>query len=60
VTHNLEHALRVGDRTILMHEGAIVLDVSGPERARMTVQDLLDEFSRARGRQLLDDRVLLA
>lgn len=60
VTHNLEHALRVGDRTIMMHEGAIVLDVSGPERARMTVQDLLDEFSRVRGRQLLDDRVLLA
>ena len=33
VTHNLEHALRMGDRTIMMHEGRIVLDLSGPERA---------------------------
>lgn len=60
VTHNLEHALRLGDRTIMMHEGRIVLDLSGPERAKMTVQDLLQEFSRVRGRELLDDRLLLA
>jgi len=60
VTHNLEHALRFGDRTIMMHEGRIVLDLSGPERARMTVQDLLQQFSRVRGQQLLDDRLLLA
>lgn len=60
VTHNLEHALRVGHRTIMMHEGAIVLDVSGPERAEMTVHHLLDEFSRVRKQQVLDDRMLLA
>lgn len=60
VTHNLEHALRIGDRTIMMHEGRIVLDVSGPERAEMTVQQLLDEFSRVRGEEVLDDRILLA
>jgi len=60
VTHNLEHALRIGDRTIMMHEGSIVLDLSGPERARMTVQDLLAEFTRARGTDLVDDRLLLA
>jgi len=60
VTHNLEHALRIGDRTIMMHEGRIVLDLSGPEREKMTVQDLLDEFSRVRGTQLVDDRLLLA
>ncbi|HLT57324.1 MAG: ATP-binding cassette domain-containing protein [Limnochordales bacterium] len=59
VTHNLEHALRMGDRTIMMHEGRIVLDLSGPERDRMTVQDLLQEFSRVRGEELLDDRLLL-
>lgn len=60
VTHNLEHALRIGDRTIMMHEGRIVLDLSGPERERMTVQGLLDAFSRVRGTQLVDDRLLLA
>lgn len=59
VTHNLEHALRMGDRTIMMHEGRIVLDICGPERARMTVPDLLHEFSRVRGTELLDDRLLL-
>lgn len=60
VTHNLEHALRIGDRTIMMHEGTIVLDISGPERSRMTVQELLDEFTRVRGQKVLDDRLLLA
>jgi len=59
VTHNLEHALRIGDRTIMMHEGGVVLDLSGPERTRMTVQDLLQEFTRVRGADLLDDRLLL-
>jgi len=60
VTHNLEHALRLGHRTIMMHEGRIVLDLSGPEREKMTVPDLLKEFSRARGTELLEDRLLLA
>ena len=60
VTHNLEHALRMGDRTIMMHEGRVVLDLSGPERARMTVADLLQEFTRVRGEELLEDRLLLA
>lgn len=60
VTHNLEHALRLGHRTIMMHEGRIVLDLSGPEREKMTVPDLLKEFSHARGTELLEDRLLLA
>lgn len=60
VTHNLEHALRIGDRTIMLHEGRIVLDLSGPDRARMTVSDLLEAFSSVRGAELLDDRLLLA
>lgn len=60
VTHNLEQALRMGDRTIMMHEGQIVLDLSGPERASMTVADLLQEFTKIRGESLMDDRLLLA
>jgi putative ABC transport system ATP-binding protein len=60
VTHNMEHALRMGDTTIMMHEGEIVLNVKGTKRAAMTVHDLLNQFKRIRGEQLLDDRMLLA
>lgn len=60
VTHNLEHALRIGHRTIMMHEGRIVLDLTGVERESMTVPDLLAEFTRVRGEELVDDRMLLA
>ncbi|MGI6609913.1 MAG: ABC transporter ATP-binding protein [Limnochordia bacterium] len=59
ITHNLEQALRLGDRTIMMHEGQIVLSISGPERARMGVDDLLQEFRRVRGAQVVDDSLLL-
>ncbi|WP_406676712.1 ABC transporter ATP-binding protein [Neomoorella carbonis] len=59
VTHNLEQALRTGDRTIMMHEGRIILDLSGPERARTTVSDLLKMFEQASGSAFADDRALL-
>ncbi|MDN5362534.1 MAG: putative tryptophan/tyrosine transport system ATP-binding protein [Moorella sp. (in: firmicutes)] len=59
VTHNLEQALRTGDRTIMLHEGRIILDLRGPERARATVADLLKMFERASGSAFTDDRVLL-
>lgn len=60
VTHNLEQALRMGNRTIMMHRGEVVLDVTGAERREMTAADLLEAFHRARGERLLDDKVLLA
>lgn len=60
VTHNLEHALRIGHRTVMMHEGRIVLDLVSPERDDMTVPDLLAEFTKVRGEELVDDRLLLA
>ncbi len=60
ITHNMEHALNTGTRTIMLHEGKIILDISGPQRADMTIADLLQEFSRVRGEQLVDDRLLLA
>lgn len=60
VTHNLAQALHCGTRTIMMHEGEIVLDVRGEERAGMTVDDLLEAFARTRGEQLLDDDLLLS
>jgi putative ABC transport system ATP-binding protein len=60
VTHNLEQALRMGNRTIMMHRGEIVLDVASSDREKMTADDLLEAFHRARGERLLDDKVLLA
>ncbi len=59
ITHDMELALGYGNRTLLMDSGRIVLDVSGPERAGMTPQGLVDLF-RARAGHSLSDRTLLA
>ncbi len=59
VTHSMRHALDHGDRTIMLHEGRIVLDVGGTERAGLDVPDLLAMFSRVRGQQLADDSLLI-
>ena len=60
VTHNMQDALTMGNRTLMMDSGRIVLDVSGEERAGMTVADLLERFHRGAGRALDDDRILLS
>jgi len=59
VTHNMEEALKFGNRTIMMHEGEIVLDIKGEERKRMSVKDLLDKFSEVRKERLVEDKMLL-
>ena len=60
VTHNMQDALAMGNSTLMMDSGRIVLDVSGEERAGMTVADLLERFHRGAGRALDDDRILLS
>ena len=59
VTHSMRQALDFGDRTVMLHEGQVVLDVEGEARARLDVPDLLAEFARLRGQQLADDSLLL-
>ncbi|HHW07326.1 MAG TPA: ABC transporter ATP-binding protein [Clostridia bacterium] len=59
VTHNIVDSLRVGNRTIMMHEGKIVLDIQGEERQKLTPQDVLRLFERNSGKQLANDRMLL-
>ncbi len=59
VTHSMRQALDVGQRTVMLHQGQVVLDVSGEERARMDVPDLLQMFERVRGEKLADDALLL-
>lgn len=59
VTHNMKHALEMGNRLIMMHHGKIILDVSGNEKQKLQVQDLLDRFARLKGDQIADDKMLL-
>ena len=59
ITHNMQSALELGNRTIVMDSGRIVLDVAGEERARLTVPQLLDRFRENAGRELATDRMLL-
>ncbi|MDR2254837.1 MAG: ABC transporter ATP-binding protein [Arthrobacter sp.] len=58
VTHNMEQALQLGNRLIMMHEGRIILEVDGETKAGMTVKDLLGEFDKLKGGGV-SDRTLL-
>lgn len=60
VTHNMTQALTLGNRTLMMADGGIVLDVAGAERAGMTVEDLIERFRAGTGRTLDNDRMLLS
>lgn len=60
VTHSMRQALDYGSRTVMLHEGRVVLDVAGTEREGLDVPDLLQMFERTRGEKLDDDKLLLA
>ena len=60
ITHNMVSALETGNRTVLMDDGRIVLDVSGPERESLTVPKLLEQFRLKSGKDLDNDRILLS
>ena len=59
ITHNMESALREGNRTIMMHKGSIIYDVEGDERKHLTVSDLLEHFRNVSGKMLDNDRMLM-
>ena len=60
ITHNMQSALDLGNRTLMMDRGRIIYDVSGEERAKLTMRDLTDRFRQASGRALDNDRMLLS
>ena len=60
VTHNMKHALELGNRTLMMDGGRIVLDIGGEEREGLTVDDLLERFRAGAGKDLDNDRILLS
>ena len=60
ITHNMHSALELGNRTLMMDSGRIVLDISGEERAGLTVDGLLEKFSAGAGKALDNDRILFS
>ena len=60
VTHNMKDAIAHGNRLIMMHEGRIVVDVSGERKKNLTVPELLELFNRASGTDVVSDKMLLA
>ena len=60
VTHNMRDAIRHGNRLIMMHNGRIILDISGEEKKSLTVEALLEKFSQVSGSELSNDRMLLS
>lgn len=60
ITHNMQSALELGNRTLMMDSGRIVLDISGKEREGLTVDSLLEKFHAGAGRKLDNDRILLS
>lgn len=59
VTHNMEQAIRLGNRLIMMDKGRIILDVNEARKKDLTVEQLLGEFEQISGRKMSDDRVVL-
>jgi len=59
ITHNMEQALRLGNRLVMMHQGEIVLELNELQKAKMTVKDLIEAFEKLRGEKFADDRVVL-
>ncbi len=59
ITHNMQSALDLGNRTLMMNSGRIILDVSGRERQGLTVRDLTERFRELSGSALNNDRMLL-
>jgi len=60
VTHNMKNAIQYGNRLIMMHEGRIIYDVSGEEKKKLQVSDLLARFESASGGEFANDRMMLA
>ena len=60
ITHNMKDAISHGNRLIMMYEGRIVIDVSGEEKKKLTVPQLLELFSKVSGSDEADDKLLLS
>lgn len=59
ITHDMNDALSYGNRLIMLHEGRIVVDVSGYDKSKLSVEDLMELFKKSVGNQLVSDELLL-
>jgi putative tryptophan/tyrosine transport system ATP-binding protein len=59
VTHSMRHALDYGSRIVMLHQGCVMLDISGPQRSAMTVEELVALFRRKERGEISDDLLLL-
>lgn len=60
ITHNMKDAIHYGNRLIMMHEGQVIFDVSGEEKQKLTVSDLLAKFEEVSGGEIANDRMVLS
>lgn len=60
ITHNMKHAIKYGNRLIMMNDGQIIYDVSGEEKKNLEVSDLLHKFEQVSGGEFANDRMMLA
>lgn len=60
ITHNMKDAIAYGNRLVMMHEGRIIFDVSGEEKKKLKVSDLLAKFEQASGGEFANDRMMLS
>lgn len=59
ITHNMKDAIVHGNRLIMMNNGKIVLDISGEDKKKLTVEDLLEQFTKVSGSEFANDRMIL-
>ncbi len=60
ITHNMRDAITYGNRLVMMYDGKVVVDVSGEEKKKLTVEQLLELFSKASGSDEANDKLLLS
>jgi putative tryptophan/tyrosine transport system ATP-binding protein len=59
ITHNMKDAIAHGNRLIMMKDGQVILNISGEEKKKLTVEDLLEKFNSASGEEFSNDRMIL-
>lgn len=60
ITHNMQDAISHGNRLIMMHEGKVLVDVSGEDKKKLTISELLGLFEKASGSAFTSDKVMLS
>ncbi len=60
ITHNMEHAIKYGNRLIMMDKGEIIFQAEGEEKCRLTVENLVEKFHSIRKENFINDETLLS